>query len=166
MSMIIDGTNGLTFNNGSTQAISAGNGPAFSAYVSSTFTGANNTYTKVPFDTKTFDTNTCFDTTNYRFTPNVAGYYQVQGSVYINPVSATTGFILSVYKNGTEFQQVSREQFAYYFNQSAKGGTVVYCNGSTDYIELYIWHNGGSTHTFGASSALSTWFSGGMIRGA
>ena len=162
----VSGTNTATLPAATGTVMVSGNMPAFNVYVSGTFTGANNTYTKVPFNTKTFDTNTCFDTTNYRFTPNVAGYYQVQGSVYINPVNATSGFILSVYKNGTEFQQIHREQFAYYFNQSAKGGTVVYCNGSTDYIELYMWQNGGTTHTFGNSSALSTWFSGGMIRGA
>jgi len=147
--------------------VASNGGPAFSAYVSGTFSGTNNTYTKIPFNTETLDTHNCFDsTTNYRFTPTVAGHYQIQGSVYINPVNATSGFTLSVYKNGSEFQQIHREQFAYYFNQTAKGSTVVYCNGSTDYIELYIWHNGGSTHTFGTSSALSTWFSGTMIRSA
>ena len=141
-------------------------GPVFNCYASGTFSSPNNTYTKVPINTKTFDTNTCFDTTNYRFTPTVAGYYQVQGSVFISPPNNTSGFILSIYKNGSEFQQVHRENFQNYFNQTAKGGTIVYCNGSTDYIELYIWQNGGSTQTFGGSTGLSTWFSGCFLRGA
>jgi hypothetical protein len=42
----------------------------------------SNTFTKVQINTEEFDTNSNFDsTTNYRFTPTVAGYYQVNGSV-------------------------------------------------------------------------------------
>jgi hypothetical protein len=143
----------------------ASNGPAFNAGASGTFTVANNTDTKVPINTETFDTNNCFDTSTYRFTPNVAGYYQVQGAVFISPPNNTSGFILSIFKNGALFQQVHRENFQNYFNQLAQGGTVVYCNGTSDYIELYIWQNGGSTQTFGNNS-LVTWFSGAMIRAA
>ena len=141
-------------------------GPVFNAYFSGTFSVANNTNTKVPINTITFDTNSNFSTSNNRFTPTVAGYYQVQGAVFISPPNNTSGFILSIFKNGSEFQQVHRENYQNYFNQLAQGGTIVYCNGSSDYIELYIWQNGGGTQTFGAGSALSTWFSGAMVRAA
>ena len=51
-------------------------GPAFSVYLSSTQTISNATTTKIQFNAKEFDTNSNFDaTTNYRFTPSVAGYY-------------------------------------------------------------------------------------------
>ena len=143
-----------------------GYGPAFSAYTSSTFSVADQTYVKVPCNSEYFDTNNNYDsTTNYRFTPTVAGYYQIQGACFISPPNQTSGFILTLYKNGSEYQQLHRNQFGTSFNQMASGGVIVYLNGSTDYVELYVWHNGGSTRTFG-SAATNNWFQGYMVRAA
>jgi hypothetical protein len=144
-----------------------GTGPAFSAYASATFTVATSTYTKIPFNTELFDTNSNFDsTTNYRFTPTVAGYYQVQGACFISPPNQTSGFILSLYKNGSEFQQLHRNQFGTSFNQMAQGSLLLYLNGTSDYIELYMWQNGGGTQTFGQGTQQTTWFNGCLVRSA
>ena len=44
------------------------------------------TNTKIVFNAKEFDTANAFDsTTNYRFTPQVAGYYQFN-SCYCSPI--------------------------------------------------------------------------------
>ena len=144
----------------------AGYGPAFSAYTGSTFSVADQTWVKVPCNSEFFDTNNNYDsTTNYRFTPTIAGYYQVQGACFISPPNQTSGFILSIYKNGSEYQQIHRNQFGTSFNQMASGGIIIYLNGSTDYVELYVWHNGGSTRTFG-SSQTNNWFQGYLVRAA
>ena len=74
-----DGQGALTVQkDGVTQGV-FGNQPAFSVYLSSNQTGVtNSTSTKIQFNTKVFDTNSNFDSsTNYRFTPTVAGYYQL-----------------------------------------------------------------------------------------
>jgi len=57
-------------------AMVSGNMPAFSAYANTNqTTSASYVATKVQINTKEFDTNNNFDaTTNYRFTPTVAGY--------------------------------------------------------------------------------------------
>ena len=48
--------------------------PAFRAYKSSNSEISHNTWTKVTFDSEHFDTNSNYDnSTNYRFTPTVAG---------------------------------------------------------------------------------------------
>ena len=144
----------------------AGYGPAFSAYTASTFSVADQTWTKVPCNTEFFDTNNNYDsTTNYRFTPTIAGYYQMQGACFISPPNQTSGFILSLYKNGTEYIQLHRNQFGTSFNQMASGSSIVNLNGTTDYVELYVWHNGGSTRTFG-SSQTNNWFQGFLARAA
>ena len=66
--------------------------PAFSAYNAGTQSVSANTDTKMIFNAENFDTANCFDsTTNYRFTPNVAGYYQLNASVY------ESGFAGSLY---------------------------------------------------------------------
>lgn len=64
----------------------AGTGPAFSAYQSTQQTGISvGVFTKVNLQTEEFDTNSCFDTSTSTFTPNVAGYYQVSGTVWNHP---------------------------------------------------------------------------------
>jgi len=60
-------------------------GPAFRASINSDLGVSVSTWTKVPFDTEEFDTNSNYDNaTNYRFTPTVAGYYQANDSVRVN----------------------------------------------------------------------------------
>ena len=76
--------------------------PAFSAYQSSGQALSSNTQTKLQFQAKEFDTANCFDNvTNYRFTPTVAGYYQVSGGLAV--ASSATQIQLQVYKNGSAY---------------------------------------------------------------
>jgi hypothetical protein len=139
--------------------------PAFSAYLpTSNQSVTTNVATKVTLSAKTFDTNNNFDsTTNYRFTPTVAGYYQISGQVYCNSGASSTSIISYIYKNGTEY---CRNQLAGTFGQ---GGTsvsaIVYLNGSTDYVELYGLNASSTTPIFSFGSNL-TYFSGSLMRGA
>ena len=129
------------------------NGPAFSAYPSASQSIANGTFTKVQINTEFFDTNSNFDpTTNYRFTPTVAGYYQVTAAWYANLSSGQS--ISAIYKNGAAYQTVS-------IGASAAGAiaavnSLLYLNGSTDYIEFYVYQTQGSAFTLlGARSDLN-----------
>ena len=64
--------------------------PAFEAYLSADQSIADVTYTKVSVDTEVYDTDGCYDnSTNYRFTPTVAGKYFVYGSALGDPQAAT-----------------------------------------------------------------------------
>ena len=137
-------------------------GPAFSAYGNAQ-SFANATWTKIPFQTEEFDTNNCFDsTTNYRFTPTVAGYYQISSAIYFG---FTTGSAtLSIYKNGSEYKRGSA-------NAGVTGGVMpissalVYFNGSTDYVEMYLYQNTGLSQSSNGGGALQ-WFNGSMVRAA
>ena len=52
--------------------------PAFQAYLSDDQTISNATVTKINFNTESFDTDNAYDnSTNYRFTPQVAGKYYI-----------------------------------------------------------------------------------------
>ena len=111
----------------------AGNGPAFSAYQSTGQTLAATTFTKILFQTEEFDTNNNFDsTTNYRFTPTVAGYYQVNGS--LSKLSGTTEIFPTIYKNGVEWKRGTDIATS---AASSIVSCIVYLNGSTDFIEMY-----------------------------
>jgi len=123
----------------------AGNGPAFIAYGNADQTIASDTATKVQYNVETYDTANCYDTSNYRFTPNVAGYYWVhaffewQGT---NPIS-TYLWSAWIYKNGSSWK---RAQFGAVAggNWKCEVQSLMYMNGSTDYIEIYAYQNYGS----------------------
>lgn len=65
-----------------------------------------NTWNKIQLNTVVFDTNSNFDnTTNYRYTFAVAGYYQINAQVIVGSSGmASTGFATAaIYKNNTAF---------------------------------------------------------------
>lgn len=146
-------------------------GPAFSAYANTSQTVTMNVLTKVALQVKEFDTASAFDsTTNYRFTPQVAGYYEVNAQLELVGTVTTVQAIVSVYKNGIAVSWgVNTNPSASlasngYTNLSYS--TLVYLNGSTDYIELYGYYFGG-TVTFSTSNQYySSRFSASMVRGA
>jgi hypothetical protein len=135
----------------------AGNGPAFSAGKSATQTLSAATFTKVTYDTETFDTNNNFASST--FTPTVSGYYQISSSLY---TGTNTLLIITLYKNGSNYQELSRLP-ASASGLTANGTVLVYCNGTTDYIELYAYLVAGGTI---GSSALLACFSGVLVRSA
>jgi hypothetical protein len=143
----------------------SGNMPAFSAYQSSAQTAlANATFTKVQFQTEDYDTNSNFDsTTNYRFTPTVAGYYQFNSGVAFSPVLAAGGAILSIYKNGSEFKRGIVSATVTGIGSGSAVCSQMYMNGSTDYVEIYGYQNCGSTATI-FTGTLYTWFNGSLVR--
>ena len=57
-------------------------GPTFSAYLNANQNIATSTFTKIALNAELFDTDNNFDTSTYRFTPTVAGYYQINGLAF------------------------------------------------------------------------------------
>jgi len=145
-------------------------GPAFSAYNNNTQAATIVVFTKVQLNSEEFDTNNNFDsTTNYRFTPTVAGYYQIQGTVAITGTATLIFTFASIYKNGSEFKR-SRSGVnvnAGGADSSASVSSIIYFNGSTDYVELYAYYNAGGNAVINSNGAgLYTYFSGSMVRAA
>ena len=129
MAIVLNGTTGIVQANLGTNV--AGTGPAFSAYQSASQTFTGNAFTKVTLDVEEFDTNSNFASS--RFTPTLAGYYQINGAA-----SANANLILaSLFKNGVEYKRGVQA------GSNAQTGlivsTLVYLNGSTDYVELYAY---------------------------
>jgi hypothetical protein len=145
---------------GATITVASTAAPAFSAYQSSVQTIATTTYTKIQFQTEEFDTNNNFDsTTNYRFTPTVAGYYQVTGGA--STVTTSTTLIVDLYKNGSQFKRLN---YGYPTAPNAYGTALIYLNGSTDYVELYVFQGAASQNL--SASSVYTYFQAAMIRSA
>ena len=138
-------------------------GPAFRAFRNTTAqTFSQSTFTKVQFNGETYDTDSCFDsTTNYRFTPNKAGYYQMQAALLVecSPVELVWG---RFYKNGS-----ASTTLAYFKGGQPEetffGADLIYMNGTTDYLEVYIRADGSSSRSVSAGTT-SSYFSGVWIR--
>jgi hypothetical protein len=143
----------------------AGTGPAFSAYQSSSQSIANGgSFYKVQFQTEEFDTNNNFDsTTNYRFTPTVAGYYQFSCSIGWG-ANSSSGVAVTLYKNGSLYKIGT-----YAWNGNIGPVTGLSClasaNGSTDYFEIYVVNNTSASLSLAATSPY-TYFQAAMVRSA
>jgi hypothetical protein len=127
----VDASQNLAFAKGFTVGATAA--PAFSAW-SDTQSSAlsSNVDTKVLFQVEEFDTNSNFASS--RFTPTVAGYYQINAALQGAGSISTARIIL--FKNGAGFRYGS-----YLINQGNAAipvlSTLVYANGTTDYFEIY-----------------------------
>ena len=146
----------------------AGTGPAFSAYMGTDQTVTHATNTKLQFNTEVFDTNSNYDpTTNYRFTPTVAGYYHiiVSSSVAVN--TQTVRIISNVFKNGGIYKAGSAAAGAGATFPASEASTILYMNGTTDYVEGYVYvDNISGTVTITADSPFRSQFSGALVRAA
>jgi hypothetical protein len=135
-------------------AAPATSGPAFRAKRATsaqTITAATNV--KVQFNSETYDTDNCFDsTTNYRFTPTKAGYYQVNLTLNFPSDGRTYG---KIYKNGSEYGRAFTYQIA---DSGSSGSDLVYMNGSTDYIEFYAYlYSGSGTISTDGTQCSAVW---------
>lgn len=133
-------------------------GPAFGAYQSVLQSIATGTLTKLQFQTEEYDTATAFDNvTNYRFTPLVAGYYQI--SFAVGYAAAVPNLTVTMYKNGVRIKDGALMSSGVV----ASGSVLINMNGTTDYVEVYTFHtNGSSVNTSAAQN--QTYFAGFLAR--
>jgi hypothetical protein len=130
-----DGAGALTVQQDGVQLTKLTKNPMVHARLASAYNITSTTFTKIKLDTKVIDTNNNFDTTNYRFTPTIAGYYNITTTLACNGATSPTRLINSFYKNGSASGYLfMQDQVTGY---QATGSKLVYMNGTTDYVELY-----------------------------
>ena len=141
----------------------AGTGPAFSAYIGSAQTLSGGTNTKLAFNTEVFDTNNNFDsTTNYRFTPTVAGYYQISaGYTGFGPSGGDQQ--VAIRKNGSTIAKGGFPSASAGYTPNPVVSCLIYFNGSTDYIEAYGYQSGTNSLQIGVGESF---FTGVLVRAA
>lgn len=140
----------------------AGTGPAFRVYKSANQTLTAGVNTKIALDVEDIDTASCFDTSTNRFTPNVAGYYQFNALVGLSAASVLDYNYIQIRKNAalTNFAI-----YAPYLGKTSYGSLsiLIYMNGTTDYVELYVQATGSGTITVEGAACS---FSGFLARAA
>ena len=113
--------------------------PAFHAYLSATQTISNDTVTVVQFNTESFDTDSAYDNSTYRFTPQKSGKYYVYAGILHNPSSSNNIQQASIFirKNGSE---ITENFFASSTNPADSltvvNSIIVDLNGSSDYVDV------------------------------
>jgi hypothetical protein len=129
----------LTVPNG---GLSGQNYPAFEAYLSADQSISDDVNTKVLANTEVFDTDSCYDnSTNYRFTPNVAGKYYVYGSIgFATTPAATTAadYLITIKRNDSSYRAFYEDPPNNVLNlKTMTIFAIVDMNGTTDYLELF-----------------------------
>ena len=143
-----------------------GNSPYFQARMSSAYQAlSDNTGAKIAFNTTTYDSGSTYDTTNYRWTPGVEGFYWVSASVMAGADSDSE--MQSVYftfkLNDAIIHycaQADNRTAAYGRVKSGQGSAIVEMD-DDDYIEAFCVLNtvsGGAARVNGENT--QTWFSG------
>jgi hypothetical protein len=136
--------------------------PAFSAYLSSNQTINSNSISKVNLDTEDYDTASCFS--SGRFTPNVAGYYQINAQAHLSATGSAAAGTLFLYKNGVEYRKNTGGFIG--TNMVRNLNTSVYMNGTTDYLELFAYVFDNSAQPSITSGKSETFMDGCLLREA
>jgi hypothetical protein len=167
----VSGSNTVTIPAVTGTVMVSSNMPAFSANLSANQSVSSGVNTKVALNVKSstgnataFDTNGYFDAvTNYRFTPLIAGYYQFTGCAAPYATNNTSGSSF-IYKNGAAVAQSGGAVTSINGSQYIPVSTVLYMNGSTDYVELYGVVTGTASTLFASNSGTTAYLTGALIR--
>ena len=154
-----DGSGNLSF----AAAASAGeaNDPSFHVYNPQNGSVSNNTSVVVSHNTELFDSSSAYDTSTYRFTPQVGGYYYFYCSVRFQ--SGTNDFDrinVAVRKNGTEMISGRNDNKDY--NTTHVSGLIL-ANGSSDYFDMTAYHTHSSALNISTEDEL-VYFGGFLIK--
>ena len=167
-----DGSGSLTINNAAFKMT-----PAFQAFKAANQTISASSYVQIQFDTKDYDTDTCYNNTGssttlngltapaYSFVPNVAGKYLIGAAINSNTSTDFDAFIVAIFKNGTQINRVINSSKHF---DSAVTNFIVTANGTGDYFQIYGYteQSGGSTLQPTDSDSRLMWFCGQRIIGA
>ena len=138
----------INLSNATQTGVGGVNTPAFEARLSSGHAVSTGTWTKINVNTEVYDTAGTYDnSTNYRWTPGVAGKYVIYGQVGFDSMSDHKYLYMALYKNGSQLWTDGTS-----LNQTSTSGTLGAATRGTwsidldadDYVELYGYHNNGN----------------------
>ena len=135
-------------------------------YQASAQTIATATTTIVAYDTlfSGFENNSIWNSTTKAFVPTVAGYYQVNMSCTLSGTSAGYQVGAGISKSGVLIDYNVAASSA--LGTTPVCSTIVYCNGTTDYVQGNVAHTAGSNLSTASGTSASTTMSICYLRGA
>jgi hypothetical protein len=135
--------------------------PIFMGYLSANQSVTDSTFTEMNIGTVVKDTQSWFNTSTHRYTPQLAGTYEVTVGLRCNVATAISACVADVRLNGNAYARKGQ-------NVSASGATadgmvsaMVTLNGTTDFVSGYgfVTGTGGSDVFQGGSGPIVSWMS-------
>ncbi|SMH58549.1 hypothetical protein SAMN02982994_4670 [Azospirillum lipoferum] len=110
----------------------------------------NQNSTKIMLTTAHINIGDGFNTTTGVFQPTVAGHYAVTFQAYMS-TGIDRHLLAAIRKNGVLYS-LGTAQTSATLNISSRADDIVYLNGTTDYLELYVYQNTASPGTLSGST--------------
>ena len=161
-----DGAGALSF-----QTVTSGmtaTGPAFHAKINSNYAGSHNTTSVIQYSNEVFDTANCYDTSTYRFTPTVAGYYLLLAQYTLSNTNGdSVETAIDIFKNGGPAVNGAldgRQAWGGY--SGIQTSAILYANGSTDYFDARVYFYDSNSENFSLNGGYRNNFFGALIREA
>ena len=146
---------GVTIANaGTATGFAENNKPRFYAYRNGAQSIANNTYTVIQFNAENFDSDSKFDTSTYRFTPTVAGFYFLHVNASTDNESSSNTH-MTIRKNGSAIARNKVQNT----NRNSIGVTITVDSDTNDYFDVEIMQDSGGGRNI-LSGSEYTWFTG------
>ena len=137
----------------------------FKGELSAEQTIGNEAWTVVNLDTVGFGDSSYLTPEGY-FRPNVAGYYQISGAVgQFTNVDSPTWITSQLRKNSDNSFCVGGSSYNGTAGYTSTVSSIIYFNGSTDYVELRAYMKGTGVCAVASSSAGNTYFTAHLITG-
>jgi hypothetical protein len=138
--------------------------PYFHAYRSADQTVGDRTTTRVSLNVVANDTESWWDATNYRYIPQIPGYYLFTWKIGINGTTIIQ-YYSYLYKNGGP---VSYERALGISGTTTAGiggvsSLIIYMNGTTDYADIRGWVDAASGQGF-AAGVWNTFLQGCLLQ--
>jgi hypothetical protein len=112
-----------------------------------------------------FDPQNWWNPSTKRFTPTIAGYYQVSFGIWLENPGTTTGQTNAQLRKNGNAQIIVQYPLNNGQGQSLAGSKIVLMNGSTDYIDLTIYQNSGASKNIqqGNADGSGTWLTATLL---
>jgi len=135
-------------------------------YLAANQTISANTDTIIQF-TDDYDPQNWWNASTYRFTPTIAGYYQINLQVLINAGTVTNNqYNTQIRKNGNTQEAIWQNQITTTIGVTQGNTKTLYLNGTTDYIDFTVYQaNPGNVDIFGSAQKSQTFFHAHLLTG-
>ena len=165
-----NGTDALTIDSSGRVAIDQIQIPSFMVEAAGTDQSYQATASVVvEFPTVRLDTESAWDATNHRYQPSIEGWYTFSGAVRCSFTSNPEYIAVQVVKNGADYSTniAYLAQYQMTGGQFTNGtypvsGSMIYLNGSTDYVNLSF--RAQYSCTLHQTASLRSWFCGQLVK--
>ncbi len=113
-----------------------------------------------------YDPQSWWNTSTYRFTPTVAGYYNVSLGVWFENMAASSSVQVNTQarKNGNSFM-IIQQPCNVGTGISLTGTKIAFLNGSTDYLDFTAFNGASVSKNIqqGTAAGSGTWFAASLL---